>query len=279
MPTTPSIPKHSRPLNLNETKRILIDLVYDLDTFCREHDLRYALAYGSLIGAIRHKGIIPWDDDIDVWMPRPDFMRLIQEYVPTRSDANYEIRSMELDRDFPLQFAKLCDARTISVDGFGNMSSVAVDIFILDGVGNTLQETNVFINKAKKMQRIWSNQLFTKELKISRQYSFKKNLFIIFGKTIDPFFSFDRFIRKILSFKQSHPFDKSKYCAYLGGNYTVFETKELLEYTDTQFEDKILRIPANFDHLLRELYGDYMQLPPEDKRALTHESTAYLISE
>ena len=260
-----------------EVKTLLLDLITDLDGFCRERGIRYALAYGSLIGAILHKGIIPWDDDIDIWMPRSDFMRLLKEYASARPGSPYEIRSMDTDLEFPLNFAKFCDTRTVSIDQFGNQSPIAVDIFILDGLGQSLPEADALIRKVKKMQRIWSNQLFTKRLKINRQYSLKKNFFIALSKIGSLFIPFRLLIRKYLSLKQSYPIAESKYCANLNADFAIYETREILAFTDAQFEGRVLRIPTNYDHLLKALYGDYMQLPPEDQRKNTHGSTAYWV--
>lgn len=261
----------------DEVKSLLLDLITDLDGFCRERGIRYALAYGSLIGAIRHKGIIPWDDDIDIWMPRPDYQRLLKEYAPAHPGSHYEIRSMDTDVEFPLNFAKFCDTRTVSIDQFGNQSPIAVDIFILDGLGRSLPEARSLIRKLKRVQRIWSNQLFTKRLRISRQYSLKKNLFIALSKAVSPFIPFRQLIRKYLSLKQSYPIAESKYCANLNADFAIFETREILAFTDALFEGKVFRIPSNYDFLLRVLYGDYMQLPPEDQRKNTHGSTAYWV--
>lgn len=262
---------------LDEVKKLLLDLVSDLDGFCREKGIRYALAYGSLIGAIRHKGIIPWDDDIDLWMPRPDFLRLLQEYALAHPDSHYEFQCMETDPEFPLNFAKFCDTRTESVDQFGNRSAIAVDIFILDGLGQSLPEAEEFIRKVKRMQRIWSNQRFTRRLKLSRQYNLKKNSYIFFAKAVSPFISFRRLVRDYILLKRSHPIEESRYCANLNADFAIYETSKMLEYTDAPFEGRIFRIPAQYDHLLRTLYGDYMQMPPEGQRVVAHGSTAFWI--
>ena len=259
----------------DEVKVLLLDLITDLDGFCREHGFRYGLAYGSLIGAVRHKGFIPWDDDIDILMPRPDFVKLIQAY----HHPYYEIRCQDIDPEYPLNFAKLCDTRTVSVDQYGNSSPIAVDIFILNGLGASLPEAESIIRRVKRMHRIWSNQLFTRKLHPSRAYGFKKNLYILLSKVINLFLPLDRLVKRILSYKQSHPIDGSKYCASLDGWFTIYETEKMLQYKDAPFEDRVLRIPDNYDYQLRVVFGDYMQLPPEDQRTATHEATAYWVQE
>ena len=268
-----AIDKSSNIIPLGEVKSLLLDLMSTLDSFCREKGLRYSLAYGSLIGAIRHKGFIPWDDDIDVLMPREDYLRLISEF-----DAPfYKIYCQEKDCEYPITFAKLCDTRTLSIDHFGNKSPIAIDIFILDGMGASLEEANKRLRKVKRMYRVWSNQLFSRRLTLRKDYGFLKNCYILFAKIVSPFFRVDKIVKKTLSLKRSLPLEESKYCAYLGGMFTVYETEKMLDYTDTLFEDRLFRIPVEYDYQLRLVYGDYMKLPPMEQRVETHQATAYWV--
>ena len=264
-----------RIIPLDQVKELLLDLISDLDRVCRDKGIRYSLAYGSLIGAVRHQGFIPWDDDIDILMPRPDYLTLLQEY----RHPYYEIRCQDKNPEYPLNFAKLCDVRTLSIDKFGNKSPIAVDIFILDGLGSSPNEADAIIRKTKKMHRLWSNQLFTRRLSPCREYGFKKNLYILSAKAFGIFFPLDSVVKKLLTFKQSHPIDDSKYCAYLDSSFAIYETEKMLQYMDARFEGKMLRIPENYDYQLRIPYGDYMKLPPEEQRIVTHEATAYWVQE
>ena len=258
---------------LDSVKDLLLSLISNLDTFCRERGIRYSLAYGSLIGAIRHKGFIPWDDDIDILMPRPDYFRLIREY----NHPYYEIRCQDFDPEYPLNFAKLCDTRTYSIDKFGNSSPIAIDIYILDGLGATQSEAKAIIRKAKCFQRIWSNQLFTTKIPLSRENGLLKNIYIILGRIISHFIRIDSLVTKMTAFKCSHPIDESKYCALLDCSFVVYETEKMLQFKDAPFEGLVIRIPVYYDYQLKKGYGDYMQLPPENERVVTHEANAYWV--
>ena len=109
----------------------MMDILQDMQRFCEEKGLRYYLSYGSLLGAVRHKGFIPWDDDIDIWMPRPDYERFCKEY----DHPHYKVLSAWTDKDYPLDFAKVHDIRTKVVEEGGDGDwGVFVDIFILDGI-------------------------------------------------------------------------------------------------------------------------------------------------
>ena len=258
------------PISFERIKAILLDIMTDLDRFCRDNGLRYSLAYGSLIGAVRHKGFIPWDDDIDILMPRSDYQVLLNKY----KHPYYKIKSQDNDWSFPLQYAKLCDTRTTSVDQFGNEFPVAVDIFILDGLSDSLKTANKRVNSVKRLSRIWSSQLFTRHLEFKNENGIKKNLLIAASKLAHLFVSEKRLVKRILEFKQRYPIDESKYCASLTGWCTIYESEKMLKITDAPFEDKVFKRFEDFDYHLKIIFGDYMTLPPESER-YNHGSKAY----
>ena len=232
-------------MTVGETKKVLLDIADAIDSFCRDKKLRYYLAYGSLIGAVRHKGFIPWDDDIDIIMPRPDYEVLFSEF----KHPYYEIRSQENCPDWPLNFAKMCDIRTISIDQLGIV---------------------------KSMQRLWSNQLFTRKLPLKNEFGLKKNLFILIGKLIHPLCPFKLLLKKMLEYKKRLSVEGSVYCSSLTGICTIFQTSKMLNCIETQFEDRLLLIPEDYDYQLKILYGDYMQVPPENER-INHRAIAYWV--
>ena len=102
-------------MNLGDIQRVSIEILQEIDNFCQKNSIRYSLGYGGLIGAIRHKGCIPWDDDIDIIMPRPDYRRLLNEfngYFP-----ELEVYAPELDWNYYAPYANVCDTRTILKEG------------------------------------------------------------------------------------------------------------------------------------------------------------------
>lgn len=257
-------------ISFDETKLVLLDMISDLDRYCRENGLRYSLAYGTLIGAVRHKGFIPWDDDIDIYIPRTDYLRFIREY----NHPYYKVMCQEKDPSWPLNFAKLCDTRTVSIDSFGNKSSIAVDLFILDGLSDSYSTAQRIVKRVNRLYRIWSNQLFTCNLSVAKQFGIKKNLFIIFAKVLHCFLPIQKLVDYMCRYRQKFSIDNSKYCASLEDQCFIFETEKMLKYQGAQFENLELMIGAEYDYQLRRIFGDYMILPPEGQR-INHEAIAY----
>ena len=99
-----------RPISVEEHKKIMLEILLYFDKFCKEHNLRYYLADGSLIGCIRHQGFIPWDDDIDLEMPRPDWLKLKELFV----DQGPYVLCTPFDKDSRFHFSKIYDSRTIT---------------------------------------------------------------------------------------------------------------------------------------------------------------------
>lgn len=257
-------------ISFDETKLVLLDILNDFNRFCRVNGLRYSIAYGSLIGVVRHHGFIPWDDDIDILIPRRDYMRFLNEY----QHPYYKLFSQETDSEWPLNFAKLCDTRTVSVDSFGNTSSIAIDMFILDGLPGPFERAKKFVVKVNRLHSIWSSQLFTRRLDVGRRFGIKKNCLILLSKLAHCFIPYNLFVAEMLKYKQQYDLESSMYCASLTGDCRIYETEKMLDYTYAPFEDTEVMICKNYDYQLKLTHGDYMTLPPEDQR-YNHEAIAY----
>ena len=127
----------SRPIE--ELKLLQREVLDDIVQFCQEHGLRYTLAYGTLLGALRHKGYIPWDDDIDIHMPRPDYEKFLSLYNNRNSDDS--VVTHEMDRRYHVPFAKVYRKGTIVKEFFYKQSvfGAYVDIFPIDGIKDERQ--------------------------------------------------------------------------------------------------------------------------------------------
>ena len=136
----------------NELKNSLVELLCDFDLFARKNNLRYSLAYGTLLGSIRHQGFIPWDDDIDLWTPRPDFERMLS--IPYVGEVDVCLKS-HLNGRFLFPYAKLTRADVEIDDPFWNScgkQNLFIDIFPLDGLPDDPSSVEHLYREALKIK-------------------------------------------------------------------------------------------------------------------------------
>ena len=255
-------------------KLIQLEILDDVDRFCREHGLRYSLAYGTLIGAVRHKGYIPWDDDIDLFMPRPDYDRFLREF---RSDEN-EVLDLTERNTCVESFVKVSRKHTVQTDrNLGrSLWGVNVDVFPVDGAPEEGLEQH-YARLAG--MRDWAFRLcpFYKTATKNRtrwllRYCLKRLRYPSFS-------SCGQVKHEIEQELRSCPFGELP----LAGVYFQYKTKEFMpvewfqEYTTIEFEGKPYSVLTHHHEYLTRLYGDYMQLPPIEKRCTTHSYDSYLI--
>lgn len=266
-------------LNIDEIKKIELNILDEFHKYCEKNNLRYYLAYGTLLGAIRHKGFIPWDDDIDVVMPRPDYNKFLLLTAEKGITEHYDtVLYKGCTKKSIYPFMKVIDNTTIVYEpgkAEKNTSGIWIDIFPLDGYpedsikGLELFNSNM---KFRHLQDILTTSPFSK-----KQSLLKK---IIKGCIIRPFlmlYGLNRICEKMNTIVQSYNFENSKLCSDIlwGESSTaVFEKEKLEPFELTSFENKQFRIPYCWKDFLEKNYGDYMQLPPENQR-ISHGIDAY----
>ncbi len=252
----------------------MMDILDDMQRFCNEKGLRYYLSYGSLLGAVRHKGFIPWDDDIDIWMPRPDYERFCEEY----DHPYYKVLSAWTDKSYPLDFPKVHDIRTVVEEEGGDANwGVFVDIWILDGI-HSPEEGVKIMKKVGFYRSMVANQRFTRKFKIGLRTGLKKSLMALVGKIVHPFVSLARILRAEDRLIASNDYEVCPYVSSLvDWKYQVFLPKEALEpFVLMPFEDREFRCPADSAKALTETFGpSYMTPPPVDKQYSAHDIKAY----
>ena len=250
---------------------------------CDQNGLRYYLAYGTLIGAVRHQGFIPWDDDVDIHMPRPDYMKFV-EIVKKNPHPYYKLISGETAPKFTQILAKVIDTRTkltqISAWPDGVQLGVYVDIFILDGAGDTMEEAETVYREA-----YW---LFDEWRKSVRKAFYPK----VSDPDISRFRSFARWIKytperrkgfnywrnRHDTFSKQYTYDDSHYVAAMAAgteppSRNIWVREWFGDGTELLFCGESFRVPADWDSVLKPEYGDYMMLPPEEKRHPKHHYT------
>lgn len=252
-------------IDLDEIKQIELDILDEFASFCDENNLKYSLDGGTLLGAIRHKGFIPWDDDIDVIMPLPDFLRFIEMYS---GNQKYEIKYGKKDG---FHFAKLCDSRTVVRKDFRDESKlygIWIDIFPMYSIDNDDSIALKDINRMLHYEKKYWNYLGYKHIinPFKRMYHYLVNDFML-----------SLYLNKIDSIAKKHQYgttDRIRFIPVLSSKLSYTTEEHFVNQVKMQFEGKYFWGPSDYDTYLQRLYGDYMKLPPKGER-ITHEVEAY----
>lgn len=254
-----------------ELQQCLLGILEAIDRVCREHRLRYYLIAGTCLGAIRHKGFIPWDDDIDLLMPRPDFDRFVKEYG-RRGPYEVLYGTEKPEAAFVNFFAKVHDTRTRSIEPrmpayrFG----LNIDIFPVDGKPD-----------GKEAQAAWEKRMCRETHRMRLRYKplFSAPLFAVLSSHLH---SHDWWFAHCESLMKRYPFEGSEWCGAVSvvynGTVEVYPRSMFEDYTELSFEGVPFMAFARWDEFLRQQFGDYMQLPPEKDRR-THNLEVYLLNE
>ena len=257
-----------KTINLDELKSIQIDLLQKTTDFCEKNGLRYFLCGGTLIGSIRHKGFIPWDDDIDIAMPRPDYDIFVKSF---NKPLNYfQVVDLTTNPDYAYPFAKVYDNRTILKELHypGDTFGVNIDVFPADGVKSTRQIKNIML-----LRKI----LNTKRANYYHRTVLKKIVNTL-GKLLLLPFSAHKIATWIDSEARRYAFCSVPSAGLIANPLGIGEKVDKSVFNSDvyqEFEGHKYRVPVGYDTWLRSIYGDYMQLPPVEHRVTHHTFEAY----
>lgn len=275
-------------LTFREAQMGAYEVLKFIDKICRENNLTYFLMYGSLIGAIRDKGIIPWDDDIDVMMPRPDYDRLIR-YCKEKESLIWPFKLFEnsLVPDYPHPIARMSDQR-YKIE-FANEKDYGiglfVDIYPLDGVGNDKKNASKLVHDSynnASLCFLTSRKKFGVDNTSSKLRLIAKVPAYMWANIMGN----KHYINKANRLCLSNSYEKSDLVACvaqpwrekLGENKNVYK-KEWFEPVEAEFEDGKFFIPKGYDIILKMGYGDYMTPLPKSQRQTHHTYDTYRIQE
>ena len=263
-----------RKLSLEEIKMIEVNILDHISTICKKNNLKYFLAYGTLIGAIRHKGFIPWDDDIDIVMPRDDYEKLLEILKSQLEVSKYDCL-IPMEDGYFYEFAKVIDTSTIVQEQttISSRCGVWVDIFPLDGLKKEDKWSHILLLLLNRCRAASVNQRFphkTKGIAVPFEYLYWK---------ICRYIGYKPFLKKSIQLSKRYKFNDCEYVGY-ASSYPAHNKYMLRKWFEKgisiPFEDKFFDAPIGFDEFLRTQYGDYMQLPPENKR-VSHHMQAFII--
>ena len=265
-----------RELTIRETQKVSLEILHTIASICEQEGFRYALIYGTLIGAIRHKGYIPWDDDVDIMMPRPDYELLLSYLKVHIQEYKYlKVFNREECPEYPYMITRISDDRyelqMQNEKPFG--MGVFIDIYPYDGLGNTPKEALKFGLRGDGLSSLCyqaTREHFAIETTTSLLRKAIKFPVYFISKLVGKDF-FQNKLEKLAGIKN---YDENNYVGCVvwlsWGEKDIFERKWFEETIVVPFEQYSFRVPKYYDEVLRHEYGDYMKLPPEKDRIGHH---------
>lgn len=280
-----------RELDVNEVKQLELDILKDIANFCDNNNIVYYLCGGTLIGAVRHKGFIPWDDDIDIAMPRNDYLKFINSYNNKKS--RYIVNSIENNPDWHMAFARVEDLFTTMYEetliNKYRKCHVFVDVFPIDGIPNDEKEEKSFMLKQKFLGIVLNASSF--RFFPSKHYSDSKESHVTFRNIL-------RTCLKYIAIVLFRPINTQWIARCINSNslkYDIessnnigltvfvwnwkFEKASKSAFSERmlfKFEDANLFGPKGYDEYLTKTYGDYMTPPPIENQVSHHSFKTFM---
>lgn len=263
-----------------EVKKVCLDILKYIKKVCDENGIHYSLTGGTLLGAIRHKGFIPWDDDIDIFMTRPEYIKF--EKIMEKQ-GEYLWLTQKHDAKYHFNYGRVVEQNTIiiddglpDIDGYG----VFVDVCVVDGLP---------ANKIKRIFHIWFMRCLYRCRRsatyLNKEYiphnpikKVVKSLFQRYTRSVGVY----NWVKRIEKYISRYPFDGSDYVGNVMSQYGAKEVMHRVsfdEYIELPFEDDFFSAIVGWEEYLKSIYGDYMKLPPIDQQKGHHMGTAYWINE
>lgn len=251
-----------RIVTQEDRQQIQLQMLHEIDIFCRKKSIRYSLSNGTLLGAVRHGGYIPWDDDVDIVMPLPDMLRFKNEF----HSENLKYCDIDTEPHFEYPFSRITYLPTYAKKGLTfKTCGVNIDLYPVIGMPQTKIECEKFFEEATRRR----NEV----LRIVQwNYRIRKR-FPIKSLPI-----YDKAIRQYRDFLYAYPYEGTHFFFHYGGFIRwskVFECDLFENLSDIKFENETYLAFSDYNHYLSHVYGDYMQLPPEDQRKPYHNEKYY----
>ena len=269
-----------------EMQAVELEILKVLSNICEEQNLDYFLMYGTLLGAARHKGFIPWDDDLDIMMKRSDYDKLLKYLVEHEKELMpYKLFSKVNNPEYPFMISRFCDTRYKYVANNEKDCGMGlfVDIYPLDGAGHSWKEVkkkgNYFRFLSSMCFLASREHFFVDHVEYSSKMSIKQTVIKIPLYLIAKVTGVEFWFKRLEKLKDKYKYDE---CEFVGpttwqSDYRrdVMKKEWVDETIFVQFEDSKFRAPKRYKDVLKHKYGNYMEMPPVEKRVATHDYKAY----
>lgn len=260
---------------MNEVQTHILGIYKVFAELCEKHGLRYHAIGGTAIGAARHKGFIPWDDDLDVSMPDVDYLRFL-DIARVELPDGFEVRAYQISEFFPYVYARVIDSNTTFVSSrIINLPQayhgVWMDVMPMSGFPSDLGE------RKKHMRRLWLNVRLGQKMffRMKDNPTLKGKLFWLMSSPLQLAFPRNHFYDEYYKAIKDYPFDECDFTGYTWsqlwrGLKLLFPREWFDGYVELPFEDTVIRCPKAYDDYLSTQFGDYMTPPPVDKQIPSH---------
>lgn len=270
-----------KELTIRENQMVALDILSKIAEICEEQNFRYYLMYGTLIGAIRHKALIPWDDDIDIMMPQDDYAKLL-DFLQQNSEKypHLKIFNPKTVAEYPYMITRISDIRyVIDVENEKDYGLGAfIDIYPFYGLGNTEQEALKLGMKGDRLSSAcYQATRLSYKVENTKQWYRKILKYPVFW--ITKFIGKEYFQKRLFKLSEKKNYDTSKYVGCViwlsGGKKDIFLREWFDEIISVNMEGRDYKVPARYNDILLHIYGDYMKLPPEKDRIAHHRYKIY----
>lgn len=244
-----------------------LEILKYVDEFCNEHKLRYSIAYGTLLGAARHNGYIPWDDDLDICMPREDYEKFLSLWKDTDL---YLLQNHDTDRDFPQGFTKIRKNNTAFIQetdvGKNFHKGVFIDIFPYDRVPDGK------IKRKIQVLHAMFHQLYNRGFAPTENgfiYNIGCKLILFFTPKKKYYAKSKAHLKKICKYNNDKNLKYFSISSFVS-MHKYYPANIFDNITKVKYEDIYVSAFGDYDTILKEFYGDYMKLPPESEQTWSH---------